>query len=111
MYTIVVDAAVTNIPLNFSTGSGTKIISNAPTGGSLIVINTTTSKIYIVWQQHKVGVVPSSTLPGSQFPVAAAPTGGTSAVYGDLLKITKGDDIFIRADPSVSTGTVTLCIV
>ncbi len=111
MYTIVVNAAITNIPLSFSTASGSKVISNAPTGGRLIVINTTTSIVYIVWQGHKVGAVPSSNLPGSMLPIPAAPSGGTASLYGDLIKITKGDDIFIRADPAVALGLVTLCII
>lgn len=109
MYTAKIVASDNNIPTTFGTGAGSLIVNGAPSSGALGVINTTESVLYVAVTSSPT-VVPVSTLPGKCIPIPAAPTGGTGVAVFDLLKITKGDLIYIRNDSgsAVSAGSVYL---
>lgn len=112
MYTAKIDASTDNVPITFGTGTGSYIISSAPSGGDLTVINTTDSILYVWWGKYNTGATaPSSTLPGPCMSVPSAPSGGSGfGVFSG--KISKGDSVFVRTDATTlrSTGLVVVSI-
>lgn len=110
MYTAKINAATNNIPTSFDATAGSKIITSAPSGGVLSVINTTDSIIYIVWGVYLGTSLPSSTIPGTMLAVPAAPTGGSGARIDDHAKIKIGDSVYVMTD-AASARTSGLVVV
>lgn len=110
MYAVIVDASSTNIPTSFSTASGSKIISSAPSASFIGFINTTSDVLAIEIGSYKDTVVPSSSLPGKCGFIPSAPTGGYGSGTIDWFQVTQGDAVFIRATSgsTISSGKLYL---
>lgn len=107
-----INAASNNIPTTFGTGAGSLILNGAPSGGQLMVINTTASDIVYTITSHPTKTPDDSvTTNPAQYLVPAAPTGGGAIATHDFLAISQGDRIFIKApDGTVSSGKVSIVI-
>lgn len=93
-YGNIIDASSNNVPTSFDETAGSLLTSGAPSSGEMIFLNYTSAVLAVF--SGKVASAPSSSLPGKQAFIPAAPTGG--AGVGVLsIKVTQGDRIYIRS--------------
>lgn len=104
-YGNIIDSSSNNIPTSFDSSAGSLLTSNAPSSGEIIILNYTSSVLAVF--NGRVSSAPSSSLPGPQSFIPAAPSGG--AGVGTLsIKVTQGDRVYIRSasGSAASSGKV-----
>lgn len=104
MYGNILNSSSNSIPTSFDETAGSKLLSAAPSSGELVVLNYTSDILALF--VGAVASAPSSSLPGKQAFIPAAPSGGCGFTVLNI-KVIKGDRVYLRATTSsVSSGKV-----